>query len=378
MRIGYDAKRAVQNNTGLGNYSRHIIETLSVCYPEHSLLLFSPKKKENPRLDTLKSRKNVRFIFPSGIWRFLSSFWRISALKSDLKKHSIDIFHGLSNELPLGTNKAGIKSVVTIHDLIFLRYPRLYKPVDRLIYRLKFSYACRYADKIIAVSECTKKDIISFFNIPADKIEVVYQGCHPNFLKPVPQEKKNKIIRKYHLADQFVLCVGSIEPRKNLMLAVRSLSEIKSDVCMVAIGKRTSYQNSVEEFVRKNGLSERVFIYNQIPFEELPAFYQLATVFVLPSVYEGFGIPVIEALSSGLPVIAATGSCLEEAGGEHSLYVDPYDHQSLANQINRVLNDPELAFTMAEKGKQYVCRFSDQQTAQKLLQVYDQLIRRDS
>ncbi|MEL7588192.1 MAG: glycosyltransferase family 1 protein [Prolixibacteraceae bacterium] len=374
MRIGYDAKRAVQNNTGLGNYSRHIIETLSGYYPETSLLLFSPKKKENPRLDVLKSRKNVRFIFPSGIWRLLSSFWRISAIKPDLKKHSIDIFHGLSNELPFGTKKTGIKSVVTIHDLIFLRYPGLYKPLDRMIYRLKFSYACRNADKIIAVSECTKRDIVSFFNIPSEKVEVVYQGCHPDFLKPVAQEKKNRVRGKYQLADKFILYVGSIEPRKNLMLAVRSLSEINRHVRLVAIGKRTSYQTSVEEFVGKNGLSDRVKILNRISFEELPSFYQLASVFVYPSFFEGFGIPVIEALSSGLPVIAATGSCLEEAGGEHSLYIDPHDHQALAKQINKVLNDPDLAAAMAEKGKQYVQRFSAHHTAKELSRIYKEVL----
>jgi glycosyltransferase involved in cell wall biosynthesis len=377
MKIGFDAKRAVQNSTGLGNYSRYVIETLSNSYPQNEYLLFSPKRKENPRLAALKSMKNVHFIFPSGIWRFLSSFWRVLFIKPDLIAESVDIYHGLSNELPFGIRKTGIKSVVTIHDLIFIRYPEHYRMIERLIHRWKlrkYRYACLHADKIIAVSECTKRDIISFFNIPPDKIEVVYQGCHPIFSKPVLQDKKDEITKKYKLQKRFILYVGSIVIRKNLLTAVHSLVEVDQDVCLVAIGQKSSYQKKVETFIAEYGLFDRVFIYNHVPFDELPAFYQLASVFVLPSVYEGFGIPVIEALSSGLPVIAATGSCLEEAGGEHSLYVDPYDHQSLAKQINRVLNEPELASTMSEKGKQYVRRFLDQETAQKLLRVYDQVI----
>ena len=376
MKIGFDAKRAVKNDTGLGNYSRYVIENLANFYPENNYLLFSPSRKENPRLAALKSMKHVHFVFPSGIWKFLSSCWKVSSIKSDLTDQSIDIFHGLCNELPLGIRKTGIKSVVTIHDLIFIRYPEDYKLADRLIHQWKlwkFKYACRHADKVIAVSECTKRDIISFFKIPATKIEVVYQGCHADFSKPVPPEKKEEITKKYNLPGKLILYVGSIVIRKNLMLAVRSLLEIDSDVCLVAIGKKTSYQKKIERYIKANGLSDRVFILNHIPFNELPAFYQLASVFVYPSFFEGFGIPVIEALSSNVPVVAATGSCLEEAGGKDSLYIDPNDHTSLAEKINNILNDPELSAFMAKKGKQYVTRFSADKTAKALLDVYEQL-----
>lgn len=377
MKIGFDAKRAVQNSTGLGNYSRYVTETLSGFYPESECLLFAPRRKEHPRLSTLKSRKNVRFIYPSGIWKYFPSTWRASAIKSDVHFQSVDLFHGLSNELPAGVRNTGIKSVVTIHDLIFIRFPQHYGLVERVIHRWKlrkYKYACQQADKVIAVSECTKRDLVAFFNIPANKIAVVYQGCHPDFSRPVSQQRKAEIREKYKLPQRFVLYVGSVVVRKNLLTAVRSLLNVDPDICLVAIGQKTSYQKKVEKFVAENGLSERVSIFNRIPFDELPAFYQLANVFALPSVYEGFGIPVIEALSSGLPVIAATGSCLEEAGGEHSLYVGPYDHRSLAKQITRILNDPGLAATMAEKGKQHVQRFSDDKTAKELLQVYRQTL----
>lgn len=381
MNIAFDAKRAVQNNTGLGNYSRYVISVLSHFYPHNRYLLFSPGKKESARLQELKSKRNFDFILPKGIWKIFSGSWRTFGITSILKQKSIDIYHGLSQELPYGIKKTGVKSIVTIHDLIFVRYPGHYNLIEQFIHWWKikkYRYASHQADKIIAVSECTKRDVVSFFKIHPDKIAVVYQGCHPVFSYPMSPEKKAAIIKKYRLPARFILYVGSIVTRKNLLLIVRSLLEVDQNVCLIAVGQKSSYQQKVEKFIKQNRLSDRVFIYNDVPFEDLPAFYHLASVFILPSFYEGFGIPVIEALSSGLPVIAASGSCLEEAGGENSIYIDPNDPQALAKQIKRVLNEPQLASAMSEKGKQYVSRFSDEKTAQNLLHVYEQVIKDNS
>lgn len=371
MKIGFDAKRAIQNNTGLGNYSRYVVEILSKYYPENSYFLFAPKDKQNPRLNLLQSACNVFFRFPQGLWKKFSSFWRVSAVKNDLKKNQIDIFHGLSNELPVRLHKTGIKSIVTIHDLIFLRYPEYYPLIDRNIYRLKFGYACRKANKIIAISECTKRDIISFFHIPEKKIKVIYQGCHPNFALPVSDEKKKEVVRKYQLPDQFLLYVGSIESRKNLLLVTKALLYTDKNIQLVAIGKKTNYQIEVERFVKENNLSGKVRIINDLPFEDLPACYQLAKIFIYPSFFEGFGIPLIEALSSGVPVIAATGSCLEEAGGPDSVYIDPLNEKELAEAISKVWNDPVLSKQMAGKGKIYVQRFSEEKIAKNIMEAYN-------
>ncbi|MDR3062253.1 MAG: glycosyltransferase family 4 protein, partial [Dysgonamonadaceae bacterium] len=303
MKIGFDAKRAVQNNTGLGNYSRYLIEILSEYYSDNKYLLFAPEKKDNPRLQTLQSRKNVSFVYPSGIAGLFPSFWRMTGIKTDLREYSPEIYHGLSGELPIGIAKTGIKSVVTIHDLIFLRYPEYYKSWDREIYTRKFRYACEYSDKIIAISECTKKDVISFFNIPEEKIAVVYQGCHPDFGKKATDEKKQEVTQKYKLPPKYLLSVGSIEPRKNLLLAVKALQKLEQDIHLVAVGKKTPYQVEVEQYAAQSGISERLHILNKVPLDDLPACYQLASVFLYPSFFEGFGIPVIEALHSGVPVI---------------------------------------------------------------------------
>jgi glycosyltransferase involved in cell wall biosynthesis len=373
MNIGFDAKRAVQNNTGLGNYSRFIIEVLSEYYPDNTYFLFAPKQKNNDRLKTLISRTCVAFIFPSGISKLLPSLWRIFGCKKKISKHKMEIFHGLSNELPVNI-RTSIKTVVSIHDLIFLRYPEYYKPTDRFIYRLKFQYACNRADKIIAVSECTKHDIVSFFGIDERKIKVVYQGCHPQFKQPVTEEKQLQIAEKHRLPKRFILYVGTIEQRKNLLLTVKALIRLPETIHLVAIGKSTPYRLEIEQYVQNAGLTPRLHIKTDFPFEDLPAVYQQASVFVYPSVYEGFGIPVIEALSCSVPVIAAAGSCLEEAGGPNSVYVNPRDDVELAAKIREIMENTDLAQAMAKQGLEYVKQFDSHLVAEKIMEIYTELL----
>ncbi len=370
MKIGFDAKRAFQNNTGLGNYSRFVIDIISRFYEGNDYYLFAPKKTANTRLQNLLTRKNVHCRFAGSLWKLFASLWRTITIKKQLKKEQITVFHGLSNELPVGINQTGIRSVVTIHDLIFLRYPSYYAPIDRLIYRIKFRYACRVADQIIAISECTKRDIISYFHIPEEKIAVVYQGCHPNFKQPVSSAQQEEVVRKYALPAVFFLYVGTVEERKNLLLPVKALVHLPEDIHLVVVGKRTAYQKKVEHFISAHHLSQRVHFYPQALFDDLPAFYHLAQVFILPSRFEGFGIPVIESLSCGTPVIAAKGSCLEEAGGKHSIYIDPDNDLELADKIALIRRDTDLARRMSEEGRKYVERFSDEAIACEFMRVY--------
>jgi glycosyltransferase involved in cell wall biosynthesis len=374
MRIGFDAKRAVQNNTGLGSYSRFVIEALSEYYPDNTYFLFAPRQKVNDRLKTLISRTNVAFIFPSGISRLLSSLWRIFGSKKNINKNCVEIFHGLSNELPVNIHSTGIKMIVTVHDLIFIRYPQYYRWIDRNIYRWKFRRACLKADVIIAVSECTKRDIISFFRIAEEKIKVVYQDCRPDFKWQIPEEKRMQTAEKHQLPKRFILYVGSIEQRKNLLLAVKALSQIPEEIHLVAIGKSTPYQSEIVKYAHEMGLESRLHIKNDFPFEDLPAVYQLSSVFVYPSFFEGFGIPVIEALSCGVPVIAATGSCLEEAGGPDSIYVDPLDDAELAAKIREVLENKALTKKMVKQGLEYMKRFDSRRIAGEIMDIYRDLL----
>ena len=155
---------------------------------------------------------------------------------------------------------------------------------------------------------------------------------------------------------------------------MKALQYIPEDISLVAIGKKTTYTNEVEEYINKHQLNHRVHILHNIPFQELPVFYQLAKLFVYPSFFEGFGIPIIEAIHSNIPVIAATGSCLEEAGGPDSIYINPNNEKELAININKILTSPDLASKMTTKGKEYIKRFSDETIAQDIMQVYQKAL----
>ena len=256
MKIGFDGKRAVQNFTGLGNYSRYIVDILCQFYPENEYVLYAPKKRENKRLNKLtKQYRQLQLSYPTtSFWKKLSSLWRVLGVTRQLEKERIDIFHGLSNELPLNIHKSEVKSIVTIHDLIFLRYPQYYHSIDRNIYTYKFRKACENADRIIAISECTKRDIIEYFGIPADKIEVVYQGCDTSFTHPVTEEKKREVRAKYQLPEHYILNVGSIEERKNALSAVQALTMLPEQIHLVIVGRYTEYTDKIERFIKENKL----------------------------------------------------------------------------------------------------------------------------
>ncbi|MBR6758620.1 MAG: glycosyltransferase family 4 protein [Bacteroidaceae bacterium] len=372
MIIGFDAKRATANFTGLGNYSRYIIDSLACQCPEHSLRMYIPKIYDNAAYDKLLTHSNVISCKPDTRRGLIApALWRIGGINSQLKRDSIDIFHGLSNEIPFGIERSGIASVVTIHDLIFLRYPKFYKPIDRVIYNTKFHYACNHARRIIAVSDCTKRDIVKFYNINPDKIDVIHQNCHPIFSQKLPLHDVNRVKMAYNLPDKFMLYVGTIETRKNALLAIKALPHIDPSMHMIIIGRKTPYINELYSYINNNKLNNRVRFIHDMDLTDLPAMYHMARIFVFPSRYEGFGIPILEALTSGTPVIAATGSCLEEAGGPSSIYIDPDDTKGMIDAINAILTNESLRYRMKNDGLSYIQRFDNTQMVQSLLNTYD-------
>ena len=368
IKIGYDAKRAFFNNTGLGNYSRWLIKAMTSHYAGNTYYLYTPQAKANSRLNFLKDNGNIHIVTPRS--NLFTSLWRSKGIVADLKRDGIQLFHGLSHELPLGIKQSGVKSVVTVHDLIFMRFPRQFGRINHWIYTTKIKYACRVADKIIAVSQKTKDDIIELLGIPPEKIEVVYQGCNPAFGIAQTNEQKLAVKQKYNLPNKFILSVGTIEERKNLLLTVKALLSVNNDTPLVVVGKPTSYTKKVKAFIAAHNLGDSVFFLHDVDFHDLPAIYQQATVFVYVSRYEGFGIPLLEAINCGTPVIAATGSCLEEAGGPNSLYVGPDDATGLAENINKVLKNDTLRQLMAEKGRHHAAKFAEDKLSLQLMQLY--------
>lgn len=377
LNIGFDAKRAVANNTGLGNYSRLVVDVLSDLYPMHNYMLYAPHTHNTERVRTLLSRPNVQLLGPdTNLWQHASAIWRVrNGITRQLARNGVQLFHGLSNELPLDIARSGIPSVVTIHDLIFRRCPEGYKAIDRQIYDYKFRHAALNASHVIAISECTKRDLIDLYHIPESKISVVYQGCNPVFTRPVSPERQAAVKKQFDLPDTFIAMVGTIEPRKNQLLAVRAMSYLTKDVSLVIIGRgRMGYDDLIRREIRRLNLEQRVKI---LPFVEscfLPAVYSLATIAAYPSRYEGFGIPVIEAINRGTPVIAATGSCLEEAGGPGALYVRPDFPNEFADAASRLLFDTQLRADMVRAGKEWVQRFSRSNFANGIMDVYQSVL----
>ena len=368
MRIGYDAKRAFNNHRGLGNYSRETLRILASHFPDLQLDLFTPKIDSSIRFDC---PQNANIIQPKR--HFMTSLWRTFGITKEAERRHLDLYHGLSHELPVGIEKTCIPTVVTMHDLIFIRHPELYPFIDRYLYKTKYLHSCRIADRIIAVSQQTKNDLIELANIREEKISVVYQGCHPLFCNHLSESQKEIVKNKYHLPDTFLLNVGAIEPRKNQLLILKALKAKALDIPLVIAGRKTEYITELQQFITRNQLEKQVFILPNVDFDDLPALYQSAFLFIYPSQYEGFGIPVVEALQSCVPVIAAKGSCLEESGGPGSCYVSPDDADELAEQITTILQNNELRSSMIVQGKTYASQFSDKSIANHLMQIYTEL-----
>lgn len=371
MRIGFDAKRAFFNKSGLGSYSRNLIQGLAEMYPENEYVLYTPEL--NYELFE-PSQKCIQVKGPAKpIHRIFRSYWRSFYLSRQLPHDGIQIFHGLSHEIPYHFPKKQVRSVVTIHDLIFLRLPHLYRMVDRTIYERKFRYACLTSDRIVAVSRQTSLDIQEFFGIAPEKIDVVYQGCNPVFNTDVSLIEKEILRMKYLLPKSFILYVGTIEERKNLLTLIKALHYGKIDMPLVVIGKPTSYLNKISEFIERHGLINIIFC-DIVQNQDLPGIYQLADLFVYPSIFEGFGIPILEALYSRVPVITSRGSSLTEAGGEHTIYVDPNNVEEMAAAIRKVLIDRELQEKMIAEGYKHARKFDADKVTGNIVQVYNKLL----
>tara|TARA_Y100000385_G_scaffold75445_1_gene76329 strand:+ start:488 stop:1615 length:1128 start_codon:yes stop_codon:yes gene_type:complete len=375
MKIGFDAKRAYQNFTGLGNYSRDLIENLAKVYPENEYRLFAPKELKNPRLNFLSNNDNITSIFPeSPINKTFKGLWRSINMEKSIIKSEIDIFHGLSNEIPRIKNHK-IPYVVTIHDLIFKRYPRNYRSIDRKIYNIKFRYAVKHADLTIAISEQTKRDLIDFYDADPSKIKVIYQTCHENFRKDYSPEILHHIKKKFNLPDEFLLNVGTIETRKNLISIINAMTKMKNDIPLVVVGKKTKYMNFIKVQLKKlNFNPSKILFISNVSIEELPGIYQLSTLFVYPSIFEGFGIPILEALNCGIPVISSKEGCFTEAGGEHSAYVNPLDEDELAAKIDHCLSDTKIREKMIIKGLKYAKKFEPENISKQLINAYSKLL----
>lgn len=372
MRIGFDSKRLFLNNRGLGNYARNLLYGFATYHPKNEFFLYTPKDRNEYISPSLLNSPNVHVRLPSGLSKSAGSLWRTFSMGAMAAGDSLDIFHGLSQEIPRDYAKSGAKTVVTVHDLIFIRHKEFYRPIDRWIYNNKVKHAVRYADKIVAISKQTKDDILQEFNVSEEKIEIIYQSCHEVFYSRRTETEKARVRKKWNLPEEFMLSVGALNENKNIGIILDAMvaGAGQFDLPLVVVGKGADYRQRLEDKIRALNLKNRVIFASDVasPSQiELSSFYQMASLFIFPSFYEGFGIPILEARFSGIPVIASDSTCLDEAGGKGALYISPTDPAELATAIVKALSSPE------ELSSHKPEEFSMQPLSQQMIDLYKSL-----
>ena len=384
IRVYLDAKRAFLNHRGLGNYSRDVIRLLTSFAPENDYYLLTP------RIGNIQvaSPATGCIVTPTGLWRLFPSLWRSYGCTRTIKhiekqyqgkvtetSGTQSVFWGLSGEVPFGIGKTGCKVMVTMHDAIFMRYPELYSPGYRKLFARKVQYACDVADRIIAISEQTKADLITFFHADEKKIQVVYQGCShifrdyatqtgmlSNQTNTVPQSAA--VRKRYELPERYVLDVGAMEPRKNMLNLIRGMASAGIDVPLVAIGGHSDYAEVCRKEAERSGV--KLLLRHNVDFKDFPAIYAGAMVLCYPSIFEGFGIPILEAMCVGTPVLTSTGSCFKETGGDAAMYAAPDNPQQIGKQLYTILTNEDLRKEMRRKGFAQAGLFTDEAVAGNL------------
>ena len=361
LKIGFDAKRLFHNHTGLGNYSRTLVRDLQRLYPEHEYHLFTPKVSDHAEVAYFLDKKKFTIHTYSGK---LGWYWRSRGMTKDINAAEIDIYHGLSHEIPLNSSDLSAKTVVTFHDLIYEYFPEQFGLWDRYIYKRKYRYAAQHANRVVAISESTKKDLNDLYQIDASKMSVVYQSCNPAFYN-APKSPSTD--------EKYLLYVGSLIERKSFMLIVEAMATIPMDkrTTVKVVGKGSHYANLVKARISELDLVDQFDFLDHIDNEALLSIYDNAIAMVYPSIYEGFGIPLIESLYRDTPVITTTASSLPEAAGPGAIYIEPNDKANLAKAMMDIVSDLDLRNKLSIEGKTYISeRFKDTTAATGMMALY--------
>ena len=369
--IAFDAKRLFNNFTGLGNYSRTLVRNLHKYFPENEYHLFTPSITENVETSWFLEEKSFHIHLPAS----RNPMWRSFGMSSQVNALNPDIFHGLSHELPFGLAN-NITKIVTFHDLIYERFPDQFGMWDRFMYKLKYKSAAKRADAIAAISESTKLDLCEFYGIDKDKIDLVFQSCGDHFQSD--NDTGNNKISAPEVKD-FYLYVGSVIERKGLLQCVLAYAKLpeKYRKPFVVIGNGDKdYMRKVKEMIQYYRLESNFLFVNGVTNAELVAYYDHCFCLVYPSIFEGFGIPIIESLFRHKPVITSDISSLPEAAGPGAILVNPYSPDDIATAMVR-LHETHGYESLATNGYDYVHdHFSSQKTAENLMQMYHKSIER--
>lgn len=297
--------------------------------------------------------------------------WEQIAQPWVLHQKRIDLLHGLAFVTPL---LSPCPTVVTIFDLSFLRFPESFRRANRAYLRLFTPLSARRAQRVIAISEHTKRDVVHLLGVPAEKVEVIYCGVEPEFY-PRSRAEVQAFRQQKGLPERFVLFVGTLEPRKNVRRLIEAYAQIRDlGVKLVIVGGKGWLYGDIFASVERLGLSSEVLFAGYVPAEELPLWYNAAELFVFPSLYEGFGLPPLEAMACGTPVVSSNAASLPEVIGEAGLLVAPQDAEGLTEAMRRVLGDQSLREQLRERGLRQARQFSWEKAAQQTITVYQQVL----
>ncbi len=372
LRIAYDARKLFNNFTGLGNYSRTLLRNLSTYFPEDLYFLFTNQVVRHEETSYFLNSPMFHVQYPAAMSP-------IRALKRPgtrrlIQRHHIELFHGLANELPYQVHQMPVSTLVTIHDLTFKRYPHYYSYLQRQRLDMQYRHACRHADRLVATSHNTKKDIVEFYEVDPQRIEVIYQSCNERYLQEKPPKVIRSVRKRYQLPEAYLLYVGAITPRKNLLTLIQALELIPPDrrLPLVVVGRGQNYLREVKRYIARRRLGRWVQFLRP-DFEDMPVLYQQARLFVYPSRYEGFGIPILEALFSRTPVITSNVASMPEAAGADAYLVNPEAPEALAHGIETVLADEALRQNMIEQGFIHAQQFLGEPLTRQLRQLYESM-----
>jgi glycosyltransferase involved in cell wall biosynthesis len=372
MSLYLDISAAVHRRAGLGRYAESLARALADRVPDRLAFFYNAENGIEP-LKGLEGTPAQTVALGYKPWRMLVWLGQLAGTGFNRLVPGARLFHATEHLLlPLH----GIPTVLTVHDLIFRQLPQHHKRLNRWYLNLTMPLYCRRASRIIAVSEAARRDLIAAYGVPSEKITVIYEAADPRFC-PQSAVAVASALARYDLPARYLLFVGTIEPRKNLdrLLAAfeRIYREGLSDA-LVIVGKRGWLTDDFFAALEHSPVREHVIFPGFVPDADLPAVYTGAQSLVLPSLCEGFGLPVLEAMACHTPVICSNTSSLPEVAGDAALLIDPTDVDQIAGAITRVLTDSALSEQMRVRGEAQAARFSWERTAEETLAVYHQLV----
>ena len=371
MRIAIDYTPAVKQGAGIGRYTRGLVATLAeIDRQNHYVLLVVGNRNGYPdRQDWPPNFSLRRVRFPH---RLLTLAWHRLGLPlpAETFTGSVDIFHSPDFVLP---PLRGARGIITIHDLAFMRVPECADPGLRAYLSQVVPKSAQRCDHILADSTSTRQDIIELLGVPPERISVVPAGVEPRFLPVSDREELERVRRSYSLDEPFVLSLGTLEPRKNYVHLIEAHAQMRQAMpsaprLLIAGGRGWLFEDILATAERYGDMNVRLLGY--VPDDDLPALYTQATLFAFPSLYEGFGLPPLEAMACGTPVVCSDRSSLPETVGDAALMVDAEDTSALATAMQRLLEDSQLRADMIRKGLAQAGRFTWDKSARKLLAAY--------